>query len=740
MRPGAQVIITDDGAGVAPVLAAYLNAYGLPASVLSAEAAQHAPADAVIFLGGLTETADFASAKAVQRAVFQLARAHAARFTAQGGVFVTVQDTGGQFGVGQASERAWLGGLTGLAKTAALEWPLATVKAIDLERGGRTPEALAAVLAAELLAGGPEREVGLRADGLRGTLVSVARPAQTPATTALPRGAVLVVSGGARGVTAASLLALAAAVQPRLALLGRTPLSAEPAVCAGIADEAGLKRALLGDAQAHGEAITPPQLNERVKQVLANREIHETLRALTAAGAEARYVVADARSAASVSAALAEIRAAWGPVDGFVHGAGVIADKLIAEKKDEQFDAVFSTKVDGLHALLEATASDPLRLICLFSSVAGRAGNTGQCDYAMGNEVLNKVAAYEAARRGGACIVKSLNWGPWESGMVSPQLKARFTELGVPLIPLQLGAQMFVTEVLGAAPQEVEVVIGGKPAGSLLADGAAQPAQELRLHVTPQQYGWLAGHQIKGETVVPFTLVHEWLLRACQALRPDLRGVELRAMKVFKGIVLPAFAQTGATFTLTLTPTLAKPRAAEFKLELRGANGTLHYQAVAALQESPFSGLSVATPLNLSAWPLPQIYDGEVLFHEDAFRVISAIEGLSAEGIVGDLSGLALTADNRRAILLDGALQLAVLWHWRQAGGGSLPMAINSFKVLGEFGTEPLRCEVRGQLHGPQRASADIVLRNAAGAVVAEVQGLELVVYFQKEFAAGAAL
>ena len=79
-----------------------------------------------------------------------------------------------------------------------------------------------------------------------------------------------------------------------------------------------------------------------------------------------------------------------GPVTGLVHGAGVIHDKRIAEKTSAQFDSVFDTKVLGLEALLDATANEPLRFLCFFSSVAARGGNIGQSDYAMANEALNK--------------------------------------------------------------------------------------------------------------------------------------------------------------------------------------------------------------------------------------------------------------------------------------------------------------------------------------------------------------
>jgi hypothetical protein len=513
-----------------------------------------------------------------------------------------------------------------------------------------------------------------------------------------------------------------------------------------------LKRALLDEASSRGETLTPVALSERVKRALANREVRDALRRLEAAGAEVRYIEADIRDARSVCAALDRIRAEWGPIEGLVHAAGVIADKRIADKKDEQFDLVFSTKVDGLRALLEATADDPLLSIAFFSSVAGRNGNLGQCDYAMANETLNKVAAHEYARRQGACVVKSINWGPWgggdgeESGMVSPQLKARFIELGVPLIPLATGARIFVEEFLGSPNNEVEVVVGGKPAGAVLQGTTAQTRRELTITISAKNYKFLDGHRIKGETVIPFTVVHEWFLRICQSARPDLRGIDIRDFKALKGVVLRDFDGAGETFTIELTPTLSSPREADFKIELRGQDGALHYQAVAILRETmdrpewPHRELAPRESM-FSEWPLPQAYDGEVLFHQGAFEVIRAIEGVGAEGIIGELAARddePMPEGARRATLLDGALQLAVLWLWRSAGGGSLPVAIGSIKTCGNLDDGPLRCEAVGRVKGRDRADVDLRLSKPSGEVVAEIRALELVVYFQKEFAAGA--
>ena len=452
------ILIVPDGLGVAEALVTELKGAGL--SVKLGEVVGNERA--VIFLAGLSD-ADGKNADRVAMRAFRAARVVAKECAA----FVTVQDTGGDFGL-SGRGNPWMGGLAGLAKTAAIEWPDAGVKAIDLERGGRTPQELAQALSLELLAGGTEREVGLRADGVRLVLKSVETQVEG-GEASVDSDSVLLVSGGARGVTAATVISLGAATQASFVLLGRTALGQEPAALAGIEDDAGMKRALLMQAQAKGEKVSPAGLGKQVRQVVAWREIRSTLKQLEQDGCKARYASVDVTDAVALKALVSEVETTYGPITGVIHGAGVLADKAIADKTDDQFERVYSTKVDGLRALQLATADSPLRLWVQFSSVAARAGNNGQCDYAMANEVLNKVAGQMAVERPWL-RVKSMNWGPWEGGMVTPALKARFRAMGVPLIPLAQGAQMLVDEVQSSAPSRVELVLGGEPTTEALLD------------------------------------------------------------------------------------------------------------------------------------------------------------------------------------------------------------------------------------------------------------------------------
>ena len=222
------------------------------------------------------------------------------KFQERGGVFVTVQDTGGTFGLlTDPGQRAWAGGIGALAKTAAQEWPAAEIKAIDIAVGQQSPIAVAEHLAQEILAGGVELEVGLGSTHGRVTVVADAGQVATRRRRIDQRD-VIVVSGGARGVTAASVIALAKETQASFVLIGRTELGDEPAEAHGLTTDAELKRALLAAAAAQGLKLTPKELEQQVQRILADREVRATLAALTAAGSRVRYAAADVRDASQL--------------------------------------------------------------------------------------------------------------------------------------------------------------------------------------------------------------------------------------------------------------------------------------------------------------------------------------------------------------------------------------------------------------------------------------------------------
>jgi len=731
-------------AEVGPALVAELRKRGLEVRDYFAGDPTTIPADvgALVLLAGLRDVASVDEAVAINREAFHAARAIAPRFTAHGGLFVTVQDTGGGFGLEACPPtRAYLAGLPALVKTAKQEWPEAGLKSIDIDRSGRSPAALALVIADELLLGGGELEVALAADGQRKTLRSFEQalaPAAT-STNAIAPGEVLVVSGGARGVTAACVVEWAKATQARFVLLGRSQLDPEPSSSVGVHGDAELKRALLAEAQTRAEPLTPAVLSRRVQAVVAGREIRATLAAIEAAGGQARYLSVDVTNTAAVATALAEVRREWGPIAGLVHGAGVLADKRIAELGDDAFDRVFATKIDGLQALLAATASDPLRVLCLFSSVSARCGNNGQAAYAMANEVLNKIAQSEARARPSA-RVRALDWGPWEGGMVSPQLRDHFARLGVPMIPLQVGAKLFADELASADPSadptQVELVLGGEPRPeALLVKGSEARTLELEVHLDRKTHSYLADHSIAGTVVVPVVLAVEWFSRLARAFRPDLHLRALTDLRVLRGIKLHGFDTGGDRLTLRARQ-LSNGDGAILGLEILGADGALHYRAEAKLATVAaaleLSDASEAPRATMRAWGDATVY-GDVLFHGREFQVIETLDGVGDDGISGTLRGVHTAGWKWEpwqtdVAALDGGLQMAVLWARERLGGATLPMGIGEVLIADvPVAHGPLRVVANCRKTSASHAVVNVVLFDGAGTRLSELRNTELV-------------
>ncbi len=715
------VYVTGDGTSLNAELAELLRARHVDAHAVDA---LPDGANAVVFVGGLRALGCEDDAIAIDREAFAAARTIAG---SEPRLFVTVQDTGGHFGLGPIPEhRAYLAGLAALTRTAGQEWPAASVKSIDLEAAGRDPKTLALVLAEELTGGGSQSEVALPADGPRATLRSVAAEVR-PGRQVIGAGDVVVVSGGARGVTAGCVVEWARATGATFVLLGRTPLTEEPASCAGVADDSGLKRALLADAKSVGEAIKPAELGRRASKVLAVREIRRTLAAIEAAGGAGRYVTANVTDIAGVSAALDRVRDELGPITGLVHAAGVLADRRIVDKSDADFDFVFDTKIEGLRALLAATADDALKVLAVFSSVSARCGNNGQSDYAMANEVLARVALAESRRRPDA-LVKSFGWGPWAGGMVTPALEARFAELGVPMIPLDVGARMFVDEMTDADPDDVDLVFGGEPdAEALLVEGASERQVQMEVWVDAESHPYLADHAIAGTPVVPVVTVADWFARAARSARPTQHLSSLDDLKVLKGVRLDDFGSGGNRFVISCRFIADDSEA--ITLELRSAEGALHYRAQARMTDDPPTSREAPPSIAEGAWGESPVY-GDVLFHGKAFQVIEHLDGVSDEGITARLRGVKPMGWPEEpwaldVAALDGGLQLALLYTQHVLGGASLPTSIESVRSFASTpGEGPLRClAVRRGLRDAG-ATTDIVIMNESGERLAELNGV----------------
>jgi acyl transferase domain-containing protein/NAD(P)H-dependent flavin oxidoreductase YrpB (nitropropane dioxygenase family)/NAD(P)-dependent dehydrogenase (short-subunit alcohol dehydrogenase family) len=404
---------------------------------------------------------------------------------------IGVTGMGGAFGVHgpgaplPASFFPGQGGVAGLVKSLAHEWPEALVRAVDFEPDVVTEEAAARLFAELGDVGGPV-EIGYRA-GRRWTLECLPSPLNTagPALE-LEKDSVVLLTGGARGITAAVALELAHRYRPTLVLVGRSapPEDTEPADIAQLSQAGELKAALIARSRREGRPATPAAIEAAYQRLLHDREIRTNLGRMRRAGARVHYFSADVREEPAFGDVLKEVYRRFGRLDGVIHGAGVIQDKLIRDKTPESFDRVFGTKVDSAHILARQLRFDELKFCAFFASVAGRFGNRGQSDYAAANEVLSKLAR-DLDRRG-PCRVFSVVWGPWSGiGMVS-ELERHLGQRGLEMIPADLGPQLFLEELRFGRKGDCEVVIAGDVGQLARAAPRPEPAPSGRTSETPR--------------------------------------------------------------------------------------------------------------------------------------------------------------------------------------------------------------------------------------------------------------
>lgn len=729
--------IVDDGNGLADAVAGRMRARGFQTTLVGSADSLPADAEGVLHLGAAREFQNPDDAIAMNVDLFASAARVAEAMTRRGGVFVVVQDTGGKFGTDEWIDpmKAAAAGGAALVKTAALEWPQASVKVIDLDVGRRTVDGPADELMKELFSGGDAIEVGLP-EGERFTFELVEQPPQEGEALTLGASDVVVASGGARGVTAACLLELARRTGARFLLLGRTPLTEESARVSEAKTDGQIKKAIILDAKDVGEIIKPAEVGRRASRVHSSREVRRTLAQFEAVGATARYAAVDVRDVQSLSAELAEVRSDWGAITVLVHGAGVLADKLLADKTMDQFDKVFGTKVYGLYALFAATAQDSLRAIALFSSAAARAGNKGQSDYAMANEVLNKLAQAEAARRDD-CVVKSMAWGPWSGGMVTPTLEALFKSRGVNLIEVPDGASAFADELL-LGDSDIEVLFGevefaedDRPQKfDIDLPSPAQSDVSMTYEVDARTHPWLADHAVGGTPVLPLVVVVDWFVRAAREIYPGVQLTRLRDVKVLKGVRFEDFDHVQQLVVEARAVPNGLPRV---ELSLESANGTRHYEAVAELGMStpPFSPPEFTRG---RAWR-GTVYDGEALFHGPKFQTVDQVFDLNESGVTADVTpgamlGWEIEEGRVDPAGLDACLQLVLLWMRAVRDGVALPMALGSFELhVDDWPDEPLEARFNVRHADNHHAVGDLWLRTKDGAPVATLRELKTFVY-----------
>lgn len=228
---------------------------------------------------------------------------------------------------------------------------------------------------------------------------------------------VVVAFGGARGITAELMKAVAEHFQPTIHLIGSSALDAYgPDVFSG-SDEAFARRRpdYIREQKARHPHLPLPAIIkafERQVEARAARRNIDVMKSYCGPN-KVFYLRADVLDAGSVREAVGRIAATGQPIDLVVNAAGLNRSASVNVKSFDDFVAVRDIKIRGYWNVRDAFGAAQPRAWCNFGSFIGLTGQAGETDYASGNDFLNTQAAYHRAAL--ARDEFTIGWTLWRS-------------------------------------------------------------------------------------------------------------------------------------------------------------------------------------------------------------------------------------------------------------------------------------------------------------------------------------
>lgn len=513
-------------------------------------------------------------------------------------------------------------------------------------------------------------------------------------TNTINASSVVLISGGGKGVTAQCAIKLAQQYQCKFILLGRSSIAdSEPEWAQRCADESALKRQIMLALSEQGQKPTPVMVQKQYRAIASQREIITTLQAIQQAGGQAAYIDVDITDRTALQQKLAPAVQRLGAVTGIIHGAGNLADKLIEHKTEQDFETVYSTKVEGLESLLTCIEPSQLNFLVLFSSFVGFYGNAGQADYALANEILNK-SAHLFKRCYPACHVVAIGWGPWDGGMVTPQLKKHFAEQDIALISIEEGTQLLANELNNFYSEAVQFNVMSRAIA--IPQKQIKPEKQtyrIRRKLTLAENSFACDHVIGSNAVLPAMCGIAWLANTCEQLYPGYRFLSCQNFKVLKGIV---FDETlSQSYILDLERQKTESEEVDFNA-LLWSEGTrsishYHYRCQIKLVRADLFPIAPNFVESVQGLPLKMSpYQDGTLFHRASFQSIQRIVRLDENGITAQcylpvieiFKQGQFSAQAFNSYTADAFFQCLLVWVRKFYDLGSLP---SQFEILRQF-------------------------------------------------------
>ncbi|MCD4732290.1 MAG: SDR family NAD(P)-dependent oxidoreductase, partial [Bacteroidales bacterium] len=236
---------------------------------------------------------------------------------------------------------------------------------------------------------------------------------------------VVLVTGGAKGITCEHALELGRIFKSKFALIGS---SAAP------------------------EKSADPK----------NNEMLNNFRRFEKEGINYKYIQCDITNLKNVKDAVKQVEKELGTITAILHGAGVTKLTLLKEKDIEDYLQCIRIKTCGLYNLLSTVPPKQLKALHVISSVLGNTGMRGQADYTFANAWLDGAVA-EIKKKYPRLHCLSLGYSVWSETGLGKKLGALdyLHSVGVVPIPVKEGISSYVKLVQNSYSGFAFVITGG---------------------------------------------------------------------------------------------------------------------------------------------------------------------------------------------------------------------------------------------------------------------------------------
>lgn len=554
---------------------------------------------------------------------------------------------------------------------------------------------------------GHYREAHYNEHGKR--FVPIVRPVETGSEKSeimLTPADVLIVTGGAKGITAECVSALA--------------------------KQTGVKLVLLGTSSAE-----------------TDREVGNNLERFRALGVNFAYYSVDVTDREAVNSVIENAEAKLGKITAILHAAAKNEPKLVARTDQIKLRKTIDVKLEGAKNLAAAIPSRQLKFFITFGSIIARTGLPGESDYGLANELLSQFTE-EFQAKNPACRCLAFEWSVWAGiGM-----GARVADLdslirrGISPIPPGKGVKAFL-QLLAAKNLPTSFIVMSR-----FCDVPAFPVErpelpfqrfleqprvyypktelivDVELSTTNDLY--LADHEIGNEKLFPAVLGLEAMSQISSALLETEKTPMFKDVSFSRPIVVSenkplqirilALAHSSETVEVAI-------RSAETDFRVNHFYGICSFTKVKPTSTYELNG-NADSRVELD--PEKDLY-GKILFHRGRFRRLNQYKQLKAKECLAEISGDAAAQWfsqylPKRLLLGDPAMRDAAI-HAIQAcipHAMLLPVSVENISVSGNSANDSCLVHAEERSQVGNIFTYDLQILNSSGKILEIWEGLRL--------------